>query len=999
MKKLHSYKTFESECEETDWPKVSFLSLNQTKLLVTWVVNGVSFGLLYLITKWIVQVELFKYQPSTPQEATHVLVTDKDGTCSVVQIHNVSVPQLATSNTLSDRLVTLKLFSFRFLKYYYNPHTGGFSQLRFNNLLETQTGTSTETYLTRKNLFGDCLIDVPMPSVSSLLANEILHPFFVFQIFSIILWFWEKYYLYSSTILVLSVVSVLVNLFETRKNIRSVREMALYECFVSVFRDNQWVRIQSRDLVPGDLIQIPEKKQMPCDAVLTKGNCLVDESMLTGESQPVLKEQTNFTIDKKSIVSAGTKPLKGNCLGLVSAIGFSTTKGELVRSILFPKPNRFKFYSDSFKFIGFMGVIAVLGFIWCIASFVEEGMKFQAMMVSALDLVTIIVPPALPLAMTVGTAFAVSRLKTKKVTCISPPAVNAAGRVSVVCFDKTGTLTRDSMELLGVWDFASGKLESSLNKCSEALQQNMGVCHSLNLLDGQLVGDPQEITVFQEGGWEMLEGGVFRNSKTELKRLQLFNFNPSLKRMGAIVQSRKETLLQVKGAPEVVIPLCQNTTNSVRQVVNNYTKQGLRVLACAYKSLSTFNEANTLVSYEKQLNLAGLLLIENPLKADAQATIETLQLARVKCLVSTGDALLTGVAVAKSCRMLTETHLGDFNRGEIEWQNQDGEHKDWDQEKSLAVTGDLLEYLVTSKHPLLDLVMSKSVVFGRMSPQQKVVLVEQLQSGFVQVAMVGDGANDCGALKAADVGLSLSQAEASIAAPFTGANLKDIEEVLKEGRASLVTSFQNFKFIIMYSMIQFMCVNMLYLMHTNMLDSQFLYQDLFVILPLAIFMAYTRAYEYLAPKLPAGALISFPVISSVVGQLVIQGGFQVLSYLLLVSTDFYRSTESEVENPEPSYENTVLFLVSSSQLLFVCISFSIGPPFRETAFKNYPFTLYACFVGLLTSYLVVFEDNISSNLLELKYSPVWFRLVLLGVVMGSLTATLLYEKLLSFLDY
>ena len=140
-----------------------------------------------------------------------------------------------------------------------------------------------------------------------------------------------------------------------------------------------------------------------------------------------------------------------------------------------------------------------------------------------------------------------------------------------------------------------------------------------------------------------------------------------------------------------------------------------------------------------------------------------------------------------------------------------------------------------------------------MSPDDKANLVELLQEAMqTQVGMCGDGANDCGALKQADAGISLSEAEASIAAPFTS-QIQDISCVitlLREGRAALTTTFQAFKFIELYSMIQFFSVTMLYLRAGNLCDSQYLYIDIGVLVPLCIFQSWTGAYGKLTKDLP-----------------------------------------------------------------------------------------------------------------------------------------------------
>ena len=131
----------------------------------------------------------------------------------------------------------------------------------------------------------------------------------------------------------------------------------------------------------------------------------------------------------------------------------------------------------------------------------------------------------------------------------------------------------------------------------------------------------------------------------------------------------------------------------------------------------------------------------------------------------------------------------------------------------------------------------KGQVFARMSPDEKKELVENLQSIGYCVGFCGDGANDCGALKAADVGISLSEAEASVAAPFTSrvTDIRCVPHVIREGRAALVTSFSCFKYMALYSLIQFISISLLYPMLSSLGDWQFLYIDLFLIVPIAVF--------------------------------------------------------------------------------------------------------------------------------------------------------------------
>jgi cation-transporting ATPase 13A2 len=140
--------------------------------------------------------------------------------------------------------------------------------------------------------FGPCNIEVPVKSIPELLVYEVLNPFYLFQIFSMVLWYYDDYRLYAACILLISVTSATTSLRDTLNNLKNIRKMAYYNCKVKVMRsgdERQLQEIDSEKLVPGDIIEIPENCNMPCDLALLSGTCIVNESMLTGESIPVIK--------------------------------------------------------------------------------------------------------------------------------------------------------------------------------------------------------------------------------------------------------------------------------------------------------------------------------------------------------------------------------------------------------------------------------------------------------------------------------------------------------------------------------------------------------------------------------------------------------------------------------------------------------------------------------------------------------------------------------------
>jgi cation-transporting ATPase 13A2 len=148
-------------------------------------------------------------------------------------------------------------------------------------------------------------------------VDEVLNPFYLFQVFSMTLWFWDGYQKYAICIMVISLTSIIENLYETVKNINSIRKMADFECPVEVKRRSGHQNLSSSDLVPGDVIVVPDNCLMPCDMVLLTGSCIVNESMLTGESVPVMKnclspikeiyDPSNHDVAKKHTLYSGTK--------------------------------------------------------------------------------------------------------------------------------------------------------------------------------------------------------------------------------------------------------------------------------------------------------------------------------------------------------------------------------------------------------------------------------------------------------------------------------------------------------------------------------------------------------------------------------------------------------------------------------------------------------------------------------------------------------------------
>ncbi|KAJ1952721.1 hypothetical protein EC988_003397, partial [Linderina pennispora] len=1098
-----------------------------------------------------------------------------------------------------DIVNNLAMFSHMYYRFVYHPYLEKFlpnacwmdSQWT-RAPVSIRAGLKYDVRDLRSTIFGDNSIDIEEKSTVRLLFDEVLNPFYMFQAGSVVLWCFDNYYYYATCILIISISGILETLVETKRNTRKIKEMAHFSCPVRILRDGIWRDGIAEDLLPGDVFEVASNMYtLPCDAVLLEGDCIVNESMLTGESVPVAKTpvvpavfgkmrlaSSTFGADiAKHVLFSGTKlvRVKKTAVGLggdrwlslepqrtgmparatamVLRTGFNTTKGALVRSILFPRPNKFKFYEDSFRFIGVLAVIAVIGFLASISNFLRLGLTAHIITVRALDLITVVVPPALPATMSIGVSFALARLRKQSIFCISPTRINVCGKVNVMCFDKTGTLTEEGLDVLGVrtvnYDsctfgamqedpaslptgpmaapsapssafssmdnrYAGGLAglgrSASVSAPRRAVDPSklsvlhaLATCHAVKVIDGQLVGDPLDVKMFESTGWiieegdeqssqepptgEQLAGGSLKmagpvptvvrppqasrftldhapQSVYELGIIRTFDFSAALRRQSVVAKrlGAKYNEVYVKGAPEAVRELCFPDTvpQSFDKILLEYTNHGYRVIALAGKPLKmSWPKLQRLKrdSVEQDLVFLGFLVFENKLKDTTAPVLRELQQARIRQIMCTGDNVLTAISVGRECGMVpegmrvyvpqlvrprqalvatsddpqdpdslaaralvvwvatdddkyildpytleprvatspvNEELLEDSAETMEEMHEQMRQYYDWlhnytDTDLRLtttgdycvAVTGEVFRYMMDeSPMTTVDRMLMRGAIYARMSPDEKAELVEKLQGLGYCAGFCGDGANDCGALRAADVGLSLSEAEASVAAPFTSrsTDIRCVLEVIREGRAALVTSFSCFKYMALYSIIQFTSVSLLYEFGGGLGDFQFLYIDLFIIVPLAVFMGRTPAYHKIMPKRPTANLMSKRVLTSLFGQIVVNSGIQFIVYRAVKQSPGYtppvRTDPTDLDSLLiMSYENTALFLISCFQYILVACVFSIGPPFRQSNLRNHGFVIAAVVLVLFTVLVTLWPTDWINSVFELIDVSTGFR--------------------------
>nr|XP_053627607.1 polyamine-transporting ATPase 13A3-like [Cherax quadricarinatus] len=880
-------------------------------------------------------------------------------------------------------------------------------------------------------LKGNCIVNesmltgesVPVTKTNIVDRSDVLYND---KLFSVCLWYSDEYVWYATVIVVTSVVSLISEVYQMHRNQVALSRTIQTADTVQVVRDNDQVdTIPSEHLVPGDLMMIPPQGcMMQCDAVLLKGNCIVNESMLTGESVPVTK--TNI-VDRSDVLYndkehsrhtlfCGTQVIQTRFYGgervvaVVVRTGFYTSKGSLVRSIMYPPPVDFKFQQDSYKFVGVLAGIASVGFLYTVITKYMRGLAVSAIALDSLDLITIVIPPALPMAMTVGILYALQRLKNHKIFCISPRSINISGVLNCICFDKTGTLTEDGLDMRGVVPVAQSlgkqvqltQITSPATLPHDHLLYAMATCHSITIINLQQVGDPLDLKMFESTGWTLDEPGLDDTNKydmmmpsvvrpsapdvvisnenveteppLELGILRQFPFSSSLQRMSVITRrlGAPNFELYCKGSPEMIASLSQPETvpSNFSEQLLQYTYQGYRVLALGWRPLRlSYRKAQQINRDEVECNLEflGLLVMENRLKSETTPIISQLHMAKIRTIMVTGDNMLTALSVGRECGLVgpqqqvisikaLPPHQGlpaslTFHAttaktpaSPVVMRHVDagvGINIDDDANDSYCFAiegkswGVVHEYFADKLQKLV----VRGAIFARMSPDQKQQLVLELQSLGYYVGMCGDGANDCGALKAAHAGISLSEAEASVASPFTSANanIACVPTLIREGRCALVTSFGIFKYMAAYSLTQFVSIMILYSIDSNLTDLQFLWIDLFLITVFAIFFGRTDSYKGpLASYSPPASLLSVAPIASIVVHMLAVIGFQTFCFFYVQEQPWYvpfnATTSDEIF---AGHENYAVFSVSQFQYIMLALVFSRGPPFRQHVYSNY----------------------------------------------------------------
>ncbi|MBN9288925.1 MAG: magnesium-translocating P-type ATPase [Gammaproteobacteria bacterium 39-13] len=533
----------------------------------------------------------------------------------------------------------------------------------------------------------------------------------------------------------------------------------------TVLRDNELFEIFSKELVPGDIIELDAGDLIPADAILLKTKGLhVYQAALTGESLPIEKEVVFNSLDNKNplfaknILFSGSSVVSGSALALVVATGINTEYGKISKSLSTP-PSSTEFENGIIRFSLFISktIFFLVLFVFIVCIFFQRNLLESLLF--AIALAVGLTPEFLPMITTVTLASGAIKMARQKVIVKNLASIQNFGSIDVLCSDKTGTLTTGKMQLREYVDVNGTTSEKTLLYAYLTSLLQTGVKNSLNeAVLHHINVNPLDLAILQHE----------HPNVQSYRKIDEIPFDFERRRSSIVIKRDSEQLIITKGAPESILKIChhyelngkilpldQSTLSQGEKFYQTNSAQGFRILAVAYQHID--EQSSYDVKDEKNMILLGYLLFADPPLQEAAEIISQLKNSGVNVKVLTGDNELVALNICKQVGI----------------------------DCPKAILGDELESM---SDETLTIKAQETLLFARVSPSQKQRIISVLRRRGHVVGYIGDGINDAPSLHIADVGISVADAvdvaKETADIILLEKNLKVLHQGILEGRKS-----------------------------------------------------------------------------------------------------------------------------------------------------------------------------------------------------------------------
>ena len=609
-------------------------------------------------------------------------------------------------------------------------------------------------------------------------------------------------YIDMTVILITAAFNAIIGFVQENKAdqaLKKLRNMVSYKTLV--IRDGRKQYIDTKELVPGDVLLLEAGDKIQADARLFSVTQLqINESVLTGESEPVIKHTKKLARntslgDRKNMVHRGTVVTNGRAHAIVTATGISTEIGKIAQLVQETTDGKTPLQLQLGKISRVISIIVLGISMFIIIVGVLSGQDDMVLLFeTAVAVAVAAIPEGLVISLTVILAIGMRFILGRNALVRKLVAAETLGSVSVICTDKTGTITEGNMavtrfvtldhdeEMAELAVMSTKKLElydDMMLGLKIAVIANDGVLENpeADQKEWKLIGDTTDTAVVVAG----MRLGKHKHSLDDVStHIAELPFTSELKYMAALTAEGDRYMLSVKGAPEVLLERSTHVfTNSKSSLLTEARKKlllekvekmsdaGFRVIAVGYRNA----EKQTKISNKdiSELTFVSLIALADPLRADVAETLALAKKAGIKTIMITGDHVKTAGSIARSIGL-------SANPEQI-----------FDGKQLESMTDQELE----------DAVRTVSV-FARVDPVHKIRIVRALQVNGEVVAMTGDGVNDAPAIKGADIGIALGSGT-DVAKETSDMVLLDdsfstIVSAVEEGR----TIYQNIKKVVLY---------------------------------------------------------------------------------------------------------------------------------------------------------------------------------------------------------